>query len=282
MKFRNPFRFWPERIYSVPTLRGLFPLLITVTAGYFSFFRGSAPHQWFVVTMSLFTVIHLIESSKVMRSLELLPDPDATVFAGIPGRVHLIVTPPNALPPLSLTADFQKPGIFSYPLKRVDLVSPSGLFRYWRYFEFKEQATVLPSPRDHGVPSGIDLAKTAGDPDELHPIRDPRLLPLRDEKIFLKTGKSLLRSRTSTGETPELRIHWETLRHLPKKDACEQISFWLMELEKRTDPAPFSISVDVPFYHRTRLRSREEVREFKIALAKLAGTETSGEENHAS
>jgi hypothetical protein len=281
MKFRNPFRFWPERIYSVPTLRGLIPLLITLTAGYFSFFRGSTPHQLFVVTMSFFTVIHLIESSKAMRSLELLPDPDATVFAGIPNLVRLIVTPEDSISSLSLNADFANPGLFSYPQKRVDLVAPSGLFRYWRYFEFKERAIVLPPPRDHGVPCGMERAGGAGDPDELLPIRDPRLLHLRDEKIFQKTGKSLFRSRTSTEEVPTFKLHWENLQHLSRKEAYEQISFWIMELETGTCAMRFSLSVDVPFFRPIPLRSREEMREFKSALARVAGEEALRREPHA-
>ncbi|MBU6152829.1 MAG: hypothetical protein KGP28_00875 [Bdellovibrionales bacterium] len=271
MKFSNPFRFWPERIYSVPTLRGLFPLFITMAAGYFSFFRGSGPHQWLVITMSFFTVIHLLESSKTMRSLRISPDPDATIFAGVPSKVKLIATPQNSISPLTVDAEFSRPGIFSYPAKRVDLFAPSGLFRYWRYFEFNEQAVVLPNPRDHGVAPGFDLSGSTGDPDELHPIRDPRLIALRDEKIFQKTGKSLLRARSQSDERPLWKLDWDALRHLSEKEACEQISFWIREIERSPTKATFLAFVEVPFFMGTEIRSLQELRQFKTCLAKFAG-----------
>ena len=270
MKFSNPFRFWPERIYSVPTLRGLLPLFITMAAGYFSFFRASVPHQWLVITMSFFTVIHLIESSKAMRSLMIFPDPDATIFAGLPSRVKLIASPENSTPPLTVNADFPRPGVFSYPAKRVDLVAPSGLFRYWRYFEFKEQAIVLPAPRDHGVPRGLDLSRNSGDPDELHPIRDPRLIGLRDEKIFQKTGRSLLRSRTRSDELPAWKIRWESLDHLSITDACEQTSFWIKEIERFGEKTSLPVIIEVPFFEGTRIRTLQEMRHFKACFAKFA------------
>ena len=270
MKFRNPFRFWPERIYSVPTVQGLLPLFITAVAGYFSFSRGSIAHQAFVVTMSLFTVIHLVESSKAMRSLTIAPDPDAMIYAGVPARLKLLVTSADPMPFLSLSVEFDQAGFFPYPSKRVDLVSPSGLFRFWRYIEFKEQAIVLPPPRDHGVSPESGFSDSSGDPDELHPIRDPRLLPLRDEKLFLKTGKSLLRARLKSIDIPTIRISHARLHHLSETDAFEQISHWVSQLEPEWVAGGLCLSVDVPFFSGSLIRTREEMQKFKAAFAMAA------------
>jgi len=271
MKLSNPFRFWPERLYSLPTLRGLIPLGITLYAGFISFTKASASHQWLVVMMSLFTVIHLIESSRTLRELILAPDPDPTIFAGIPSKVKLICKRGELEVPLHLTANYPKPGVFSYPGKRVEIISPSGLFRYWRNFQFQERAFVLPAPVDHGVPFQDSKTSAPSDPDELVPIRDPRLIALRDEKVFQKTGKSVLRARATENSPSEIRLEWTSLRHLNSDQALEQVSFWIQKLEARLRNGAQGIQISLPFFSGDSADSALEFRPLKEALARTAG-----------
>jgi len=278
MKLRNRFLSWRKPLYSVPTLRGLIPLGITLYAGFVSFTRGSASHPLLVVLMSLLTVMHLIESSAELRELELEPDPDATVFARVPGRVRLLPRSGTLPAPLDLPVAYRAAGPQPFPEKRVVRIPPSGLFRYWRNFRFEAPAFVLPEPVDHGVPLTVEKKRAPGDPDELVPIRDPRLLPFRDQKIFLKTGKSLIRWRTSAPSRGGVRLDWESLGALPPPLRYEQLSFWIQKLEaQRGLPAQVGggIEVSTPFFPHRVIRSTEEWREFKRALAETAAENAS-------
>jgi hypothetical protein len=271
MKLSNPFRFWPERLYSLPTLRGLIPLAITLYAGFISFTKASPAHQWLVVMMSLFTVIHLIESSRTLRLLVLAPDPNSTIFAGIPSKIQLLCRRGELRAPLHLMASYPNPGVFSFPGKRVELVSQSGLFRYWRNFQFKERAFVLPTPVDHGVPFQDSKTSAPSDPDKLVPIRDPRLLSFRDEKIFQKTGKSVLRTSGTGSGISDIRLEWSSLQHLNRGQALEQISFWIKQLEEIPPRGVIGIHIQLPFFSGNFMDSTFDFRPLKEALAGFAG-----------
>ncbi|NDG84406.1 MAG: hypothetical protein EBX52_05125, partial [Proteobacteria bacterium] len=173
---RDRFHSWRKPIYSVPTRRGLIPLALTAFAGFEAFFRGSVHHQWIVVLMSVFTVMHLIDASADLRSLELAPDPDSSVFAGTPTKVNLFQSGRVSFPSLHLVAEFAKPGIHLLPAKKVEHRSEAGLFHFWRTFRFQRPVWVLPAPVNHGAPFGDPSRNQPEDPDQLAPIRDPRLL----------------------------------------------------------------------------------------------------------
>lgn len=268
MKLRDRFPSWRNPLYSLPTLRGLIPLGLTMVAGYLSFTRGSPPHQWLVVLMSLLTVMHLIESSTDLRELELDPDPDACIFAGIPAKIPLLPRRGFLKAPLDLEVLYRSPGVHPFPEKRVVMVPDSGLFRYWRSFEFQRQAFVLPPPIDHGVPLDVEDSHSPQDPDELVPIRDPRLLPLRDPKIFMKSGKSVLRARATEATRGCARLDWEALVDLPHPLRFEQLSFWIQILEASPQWLEHGIEVSVPFFPDPFIQTRSEWRRFKQALAR--------------
>jgi hypothetical protein len=280
MKLRDRFPSWRNPLYSLPTLRGLVPLAITVYSGYVSFTRGSPAHQWLVVLMSLLTVMHLIESSTGLRDLELTPDPDATVFAGIPAKIRLFrrSAPGPGTPhgtgagtfasgTASLEVRFAAPGEQSLPEKHVVDIPASGLFRYWRYLRFKEKLFVLPEPLDQGIPLDLERSSPIRDPDELVPIRDPRLLPFRDEKVFLKTGKSVLRAHTATRARGALRIDWAMLQHLPAPQRLQQLSHWVREIEASPKLLAEGLEISTPFFAALNLRNQIDWRRFKKALA---------------
>ncbi len=281
MKLRDRFPSWRKPLYSVPTLRGLLPLAITVYAGYISFTHGSPAHQWLVVVMSLLTVMHLIESSTELRDLELTPDPDATIFAGIPAKIQLFRKNPSDPPatpgkgsgsmgPLLLEVCFDAPGEQLLPEKRMVSIPDSGLFRYWRNFRFEERAFVLPEPLDHGVPLDLDRSPQVQDPDELVPIRDPRLLPYRDEKVFLKSGKSVLRAHATASNRGTLRVDWSSLQHLTGPQRLQQLAHWVREVETRPRLLAEGIEISTPFFAAIDLRTTTDWRRFKRALARAA------------
>lgn len=275
MKLRDRFLSWRKPLYSVPTLRGLVPLGITLYAGFVAFTRGSASHPLLVVLMSLITVMHLIESSSELRELELEPDPDATIFAGIPSKTRLFAKSGHLRAPLDLAVDYRSAGVQPFPEKRVVHFSPSGLFRYWRTFRFESMAFVLPAPIHHGVPLDTEESSVPQDPDELLPVRDPRLLPLRDQKIFLKTGKSVLRARAPGPARGGARIEWKTLERLSFPQRFEQLSFWIQNMEARPRLLEGGIEVSTPFFAPQILRSRPAWRRFKQAVARAAQDEPS-------
>jgi hypothetical protein len=275
MKLRDRFPSWRNPLYSLPTLRGLLPLAITVYAGYVSFTKGSPAHQWLVVLMSLLTVMHLIESSARLRDLQLTPDPDATVFAGIPAKIRLLPKGPSrpgltAMVVPVLEVNCISPGEQALPGKRVVDVPDSGLFRYWRYFQFEEKLFVLPEPVDHGIPLDLERSPEAQDPDELVPIRDPRLLPFRDGKIFLRTGKSVLRTQAVTPTRGAIRIDWAMLSNLSTQQRLQQLSHWVREIESRPSLPANGLEISTPFFSARNLRATADWRRFKSALALAA------------
>jgi|GEM_PF-4248316 len=269
MNWRALLHSWPERLYSLPTLKGLIPMGLTAFAGYQSFSSGSALHQWLVVTMSIFMILHLIDSSRSLRTLKLTPDPDQTIYSGIPRTIPLL--PEKGF---SLDVHFEAPGVLEFPKKRIDEIAPSGLFRFWRTLQFEERAFVLPAPIDQGVSLEIAPEVTAGDPDSLNEIRDPRLRSLRDEKIFIKTGRSLQRVRSSDSEATVVRLLWSRLEHLPLQAALEQLSFWIKTLESqpRVGFGPglstLKVQVELPFFESHEIESKSDLRRLKEALAR--------------
>ena len=272
MKLRDRFLSWHKPLYSVPTLRGSIPLILTTYAGYISFTRGSISHQWLVVLMSIFTVMHLTESSASLRELELEPDPDVTVFAGLRSKIRLLKRKGSFESSLEIDTVFSKPGMHSPPEKRVVSMPASGLFRYWRVFRFSQKIAVLPSPVDHGIPLDIRDDFQPEDPDELIPIRDPRLLPYRDSKIHRKTGKSVMRARARSERAKRIRIDWNAMIHLEPTHRFEQISFWFRQFEDIHAIRQSAVEVSTPFFS-AQLQNQEDWKRFKNAIAEASAIE---------
>ncbi|PWU18733.1 MAG: hypothetical protein C5B49_06755 [Bdellovibrio sp.] len=203
-----------RKVFGLPTWRGLLMVAITALSVWYSYKYGSEANRWCSQLMTLITLIHLVDSSSSIRHLKVKLRLDTAVFAEEETKIAVEVTnesaqatqplyiafrghPTVANPPLSsgstvvlwIPLRFSSAGLQPLPRLSFRTYSPSKFFRYWRVFDESGTLAVLPRGKDHQLPRGAsDSSHDDFETKELEPIRDPRLLPLADQKILQKTG----------------------------------------------------------------------------------------------
>lgn len=282
-----------KKVYGLPTFRGLALTAILSGALWFSLANDSETERWLFLLMILLSLVHLTDSSQPFRHLQVRILPFDPPFAGEVVRVPVQLSNQTEfkldftsikfresedrveVAPISrhssalvfLPLRFRDSGEIVMPKITIQTSPTPKLFRYWRVIDFSEKVFVLPKPVDHNVafkPTSLfdgDVELT-----DIEQIRDQRLLPLMDQKLYLKTGTPYRRVHKSMGSSEQVSLIWSYLDHLSLQQKGEQFSYWIQfaSSEKRN----LEISVNTPFMKSSQASRAMSWRDLKNGFAK--------------
>jgi len=225
--------------------------LIVGAAIWFSMQNDSGVELWLALLMILLSLVYLLEASDPLRELQIsvLPfDPPSTETES---RIPILISNPTQVPSQPLFLQLKgsriwiataalpaksselillpfspsKPGKQNLPSVRIKMFPPSKLFRFWRQIDPHVDFQVIakaeePQPlleRGFEKNEESDLA----DP-EL--IRDPRMLPKMDRKLFQKTGLAYHRPILMSHSNRTLQARSNALKKLSEENWVEPFS----------------------------------------------------------
>lgn len=241
-----------RRVYALPTPLGIL-LFALIGVAIWEF------EQWLSILMVILALFHLADCNEPFGELviEVQPFFDPP-FCGRVARIPVSIHNPSSFPSVEGTMRIQgsdrrveMPMVPPHSSARVFLefvpsregrqklarVSVSirprpGFFHLWSLINDNIEFVALPAPVDHGVAcvrahAGLDEERSL-----LEEIHDPRLLPRRDHKLFLKTGRSFLRAAGRAWLGPRHRLDWRALNGLGESERRQQFSFWLEQADR--------------------------------------------------
>ena len=279
-----------KRIYCIPTWRGLFMFAIIGAALWYALQNESGVDLWVGLLMILLSLVYLIEVSDPFRGLQITILPFEPPFAGEETRIPLLVSnpTPSRSPPLALQLKGDKfwvqtlelpahssqmitlpfysstPGQRVFSNLRVKMLLESQLFRFWRQGDFKFDFYVLPRAVDHQrLPLAAHKKSEESELEDPELIRDPRLLPKLDRKLFQKTGLPYHRPFQGLLKEGVLSFNWKDLESLGEEKRGEQFSFWIKSAWGiNGQPA---VLIETPFFSNTKKDGL--VSSFKLKVA---------------
>lgn len=278
MSLFSAFHLKLSRVYSLPTLRGLIMSAILAAAIVLSITRRSEVEQWIFLFMILLVFIHLLELNDSICSLKFSVLPFDLPFSGEEVSIPVRVESPKSF--ISNQIFFKvdqgrwtefdlehehtfwisfspkKGGVHAFPGLKIKVIGKSRLFQLWRTVETQEPLYALPPPiqhqvqptrksilPDHSKQSDLELS-------QLEPIRESRLMPKMDQKLFQKT--SLPYFRFFENQTQKMHdsilLRWDDLKGLNFEHQGEQFSFWIQTVQRLARDPAIRVSVDTPFF----------------------------------
>jgi hypothetical protein len=268
-------------IFGLPTLRGLILFGILGTALWLSITENSETERWIFLFMIFLLLIHLMETSKPfqMATLKILPfdPPFAAEAAPIPVQITNSIAAPldglslrfektphwtqipallgNSSVVIFLPYTFTQSGKQQFPRLTVRNIPRPAFFRFWRIERFQQTTLVLPTPVDHQIQATTPIQlHEESEQTEFEQILDPRLFSLRDQKLYLKTGRSYLRVYQAPMATKRAQLSWFTLIKLNPLAQGEQFSFWIRVFSQPDNKNTCEVSINTPFLNQTNLK----------------------------
>jgi len=283
-----------RKIYGLPTIRGLYLFALLGGAMWYAVAENSEVERWIFLLMILLVLVHLSEVSQPFQKLQVQLLPFEIPFAGDMSRIPIqfFNQDSSKTEQLSFRIDTSRDWIdvgplsgnssavvyFNYQFKQAGKQSLPRLiirnrprphfFRFWKIIKFTETILVLPQAVDHHFPLARKDNINDDELSHLEQIRDPRYLPMTDQKLLQKTGIAYRRVHRSNGSGDNVNLCWSDLEPLDKIQKAEQFSYWLKSFSQVSRESQLQFSVSTPFMEQKNLQGALEWRRLKLVFAK--------------
>ena len=266
-----------KKVYGLPTVNGLVLAGLLGAALWFAIINISNTERWIFILMLFLFLFNLMDTSHPFRMIEIRVLPMDPPFSSEPTNINIQIDNPSEVKsgPLwirmigedqwiehsaveahasqivRLSVTFPNSGPQHLPVIRIKTYADSGLYRFWRNFDFQREIIVLPKPVDHQVP--VSLQQSVFDDNDLvgfDEIHDPSRFTYADPKLLQKTGRHYQRIFQTQRVSAQVSFRWADLEGLTRQHKGEQFSFWLKSLAVMQRRQSLDIKIEAPFVGR--------------------------------
>lgn len=295
MKLSKIFNSKLNKVFGLPTYRGLVLFLILGLSIWYLFTYQSQVERGIFFLMLVIILLHLMEIGQFFRQLEYkILDFDPPI-SGEPFLIPFQIShaKKSKIENLFLRLDsksewlkmdlensltaktffvpytFINSGLQKIPQLTLKYLPEPYFFQFWKKIKFLDEVYVLPQAINHHVSC---LKKNSqmdeGELSDLELLRDPFLWPQADQKLLLKTGDHYQRRFQSNHFKEAIELSWSNLKELSPYEQAEQFSYWINYFSQLKNQDNYLFTIDTPFFEQTQLSSVVDWKKVKITFAK--------------